>query len=172
MEGEGFSVNIPLPAGTGDKSYLYAFSQIIPDLIRKYKPEILINQFGADGHFQDPLVGLSLTTKAYQQIASILHKLAHEVCDGRYIILGGGGYVPENVARCWAIAFIEISEAISKADLYRELFDKVERRESEAVVKEVRETVRALRELISLAPADSRSSRDNQRCGKPPKRMR
>jgi acetoin utilization protein AcuC len=147
-EGKGYSVNVPLPANTGDKAYLYAFKEIVPPLIKKYKPEILINQFGVDSHYQDPLVGLSLTTKAYQEISLIMHKLAHEICEGKYLIVGGGGYNVRNVARCWAIMFITVAEIEPKDQKkYKELFDP-ELRESKEIFEKVKETVEDVKGLI------------------------
>ncbi len=93
-EGKGYSVNVPLPVGTFDEAYLEAFNEVVPPLIEKYKPDILLNQFGVDTHYQDPLVGLSLTTKSYVEVSSTLHRLAHKVSGGKYLIFGGGGYEP------------------------------------------------------------------------------
>lgn len=145
--GRGYSVNIPLQAGTGDKAYLYAFNEIVPPLIKKYEPEILLNQFGVDTHYQDPLVGLSLTTKAYKEISSSLHELAQEVSEGKYLMFGGGGYKPKNVARCWAIMFVTVAEAQPKEPKkYEELFDPELKEEDE--FEKVKETVDHVKELI------------------------
>jgi acetoin utilization protein AcuC len=144
-KGLGFSVNIPLPIGTGDEDYLYAFNEIVPRLIENYKPEILIHQFGVDAHYQDPLVHLSLTTKAYKEISEITHELAHKYSNGKYLILGGGGYEPENVARCWAIMFITISESkVKDLEAYNKLFDPLINKERKPKVKEVVEKVKKL----------------------------
>jgi acetoin utilization protein AcuC len=72
---------------------------------RAYKPEVIVNQFGVDGHYGDPLVGLSLTTRSYIEIAETLHNLAHRMCGGKLLVLGGGGYDVKNTARCWAVMF-------------------------------------------------------------------
>jgi acetoin utilization deacetylase AcuC-like enzyme len=48
-------------------------------------------------------VRLGLTAGAYHEIALRLHALAHDLCGGRLLAIAGGGYVPEAVARCWAI---------------------------------------------------------------------
>ena len=109
-EGEGYSVNVPLPAGTGDETYMSAFRELVPSLVRNYRPDIILNQFGVDGHYDDPLVGLSLTTNTYKEVASVLHGLSHEACRGRYLVFGGGGYNLDNVPRCWATMFLTISE--------------------------------------------------------------
>ncbi|WXG42798.1 MAG: acetoin utilization protein AcuC [Promethearchaeati archaeon SRVP18_Atabeyarchaeia-1] len=109
--GRGYKVNIPLPPLTGSECYLHAFDEVTPALIRAFKPEIIVNQFGADTHYDDPLAHLSLTMDVYGKIASRLHSLAHEVCGGKYLVLGGGGYKPESVARVWTTMFSNISES-------------------------------------------------------------
>ncbi|MDQ1280094.1 MAG: Acetoin utilization protein AcuC [Thermoproteota archaeon] len=137
--GKGYSVNIPLPGDVDDESYLRAFQEVVPPLIEKYEPEIIINQFGVDGHYQDPLVGLALTTQGYERISKIMHDLAHRFSDGRLLILGGGGYGVNNTAKCWAIMFTTISEALPKESIerYNRLFD----RESPVCSNEVRRIV-------------------------------
>lgn len=125
-EGAGYSVNIPLLGGTGDEAYLYAFREVVQPLLESYRPEILINQFGVDGHYQDPLVGLALTTRTYEEVAKTMHNLAHRLCHGRLLVLGGGGYDVNNTARCWAIMFATICEGLPEKNLegYRRLFDE------------------------------------------------
>ncbi len=149
-EGKGYSVNIPLPPGTPDDVYIWAFNEVVPPLIRSYRPEILLNQFGVDGHYQDPLVGLALTTKTYAAVASTMHQLAHEVCNGRYLIFGGGGYDPNNSARCWAVMFANVSEApqeISR-EKYVELFDQTQPASNDRAFEEVKKTVDKLKRLV------------------------
>lgn len=108
-EAQGSKVNVPLPPLTSNDCYLHAFDELVPPLLRVFKPEIIVNQFGVDTYFDDPLAHLSLTMEAYNALASRLHSIAHEVCGGKYVVLGGGGYKPENVARAWTIMFSTIS---------------------------------------------------------------
>lgn len=147
-KGNGYSVNIPLPEGTFDEAYLHAFRQIVPPLIKAYSPEIIITQFGVDAHFQDPLVGLALTTKAYQEIARIMHELAHKVCDGKLLIVGGGGYNIENTARCWAVMFINISGVKINGKKYEELLDKTQPKKTGEILKKVKEITKEVKNLI------------------------
>jgi len=147
--GEGYSVNIPLQMGTYDEAYLYAFHEIVPPLLKAYKPEIIVNQFGVDSHYEDPLVGLSLTTKAYIEIAKTLHGLAHELTGGKYVITGGGGYEPKNVSRCWAVMFITVSEAEPKnKEEYEKILDKVEPKKDPQTFKKVKEVVKEIKKKI------------------------
>jgi acetoin utilization protein AcuC len=97
----GLKINIPLSPFTGDKSYMALFREIVPAAVRKYRPQILLLQCGADAHANDLLAHLQLTTKTYSNVAKIVHELAHEVADGRLVVFGGGGYNIANVVRTW-----------------------------------------------------------------------
>ncbi|MEZ0290350.1 MAG: acetoin utilization protein AcuC [Sulfolobales archaeon] len=124
-EGEGYNINIPLPEGVDDISYLYAFREIVIPALLEYKPELIILQYGADSHYEDPLVGLGLTTYGYQEIMKIIHRVAHETSSGRILATGGGGYVPENVARIWSIGFITLADLdIDISDLHDKTYSR------------------------------------------------
>lgn len=124
-EGYGYTVNIPLIGYTNDDTYLYAINEIVVPMLIYYKPEIIVTQFGADAHVNDPLVGLSLTTRTYVEVAKVLHKLSHEISNGRLLVLGGGGYNPDDTARCWALGFIEISGIDLDSKMKESLYDKI-----------------------------------------------
>ncbi len=101
--GLGYAVNVALPPGTGDAQWLRAFDAVVPPLLRAFKPEILVTQHGCDSHFLDPLAHLEVSVDAQRQVAIWLHDLAHEMCDGRWVLTGGGGYaVVQVVPRAWA----------------------------------------------------------------------
>jgi acetoin utilization protein AcuC len=99
---EGTAVNVALPGFTGDAGWLRAFSGVVPVLLRAFEPEILVTQCGCDGHRADPLTDLRLTVDGQRAAYLLLHHLAHELCDGRWIALGGGGYaLADVVPRAW-----------------------------------------------------------------------
>ncbi|WP_246081883.1 acetoin utilization protein AcuC [Nocardioides litoris] len=99
---EGFAVNVPLPPRTGDAGWLRAFHAVVPELLREVRPQVLVTQHGCDSHRDDPLADLALSVDAQRAAAVALHDLAHEVCDGRWVALGGGGYaVTTVVPRAW-----------------------------------------------------------------------
>ena len=106
--GRGYSVNVPLPPYTRDVSYLYAFQEIVPPLARAFRPEILVSQLGADGHALDPLTHLMLTTETYEAVGMMLDELSKELCGGRWIATGGGGYEVTAVPRVWTVLFSTI----------------------------------------------------------------
>jgi acetoin utilization protein AcuC len=100
--GEGYAVNVALPAGTGDAGWLRALDAVALPLLRSFKPTVLVTQHGCDSHRLDPLAHLELTVDGQRQAQLLLHELAHELCDGRWISTGGGGYaLVQVVPRTW-----------------------------------------------------------------------
>jgi acetoin utilization protein AcuC len=101
-DGAGASVNVPLPAGTGDGGWLRAFHAVVPPLVRAFQPQVLVTQHGCDTHALDPLAHLLMSVEGQRTAYRALHELAHEVCEGRWVALGGGGYEPVQVVpRAW-----------------------------------------------------------------------
>ncbi|HEV8468386.1 MAG TPA: acetoin utilization protein AcuC [Candidatus Limnocylindria bacterium] len=98
--GEGYTMNLPLRRGDGDAVFLAAVDVAL-ERVRGHRPEVLLVQFGTDGHVDDPFSHLRLSDAAYVSAAERAHALAHEVCGGALVLLGGGGYSPETVARVW-----------------------------------------------------------------------
>jgi acetoin utilization protein AcuC len=106
---QGSAANIPLHPSTAGKVWLEAFDAAVEPLIRAYQPDILVTQLGCDTHATDPLAHLSLTVDDHASIYRRLHRLAHEVCDGRWLATGGGGYqLVQVVPRSWTLAFAEM----------------------------------------------------------------
>jgi acetoin utilization protein AcuC len=99
---QGEAVNIALPPGTGDSKWLRALHATALPLVRAFKPDVLVTQHGCDTHAQDPLAHLAMSVDAQRVAAESLHRLSHEVCDGRWVALGGGGYeLVQVVPRTW-----------------------------------------------------------------------
>ncbi len=107
---EGTAVNVALPSDTGDSGWLRAFSAIVPPLVHAFEPEILVTQLGCDSHRLDPLAHLNLSVDAHRATYAALHELAHDVADGRWVALGGGGYdVVQVVPRSWTHLLAEMT---------------------------------------------------------------
>jgi acetoin utilization protein AcuC len=99
----GSAVNVALPPGTADAGWLRAFHAVVPPLLREFEPEILVTQHGCDSHRDDPLADLMLSVDGQRASYLALHDLAHEVCAGRWVVTGGGGYaLVEVVPRAWS----------------------------------------------------------------------
>lgn len=110
--GAGTKMNVGLPPGSGDAEFFEAFNRV-EEFIRKLKPEMIFFQCGADGLAGDPITDLRYTPTVHAYAAMRLHRLAHELCGGRILAMGGGGYDPGNVWAAWSAVVKELS---GKAD--------------------------------------------------------
>jgi acetoin utilization protein AcuC len=99
-EAYGYSVNFPFPPYTDDEPYLEAFRALVPPLVQRFKPDIVVSQLGCDTHWRDPLTHLNLTTRAYEALVRDIKELAP-----RWLALGGGGYDLGVVTRAWTLAY-------------------------------------------------------------------
>lgn len=104
-EGQGFTVNLPLAPYTDDEVYLWAFEQVVPPLVERFQPHIVVSQLGVDTYYRDPLTHLCLTTAGYVAVVERIKGLAP-----RWVALGGGGYDVTVVPRAWALAYGVMSE--------------------------------------------------------------
>jgi len=99
--GYGYSVNVPLAPHTVDETYLWAFRQVVPPLVRSFKPDVLATQLGVDTHVSDPLTHLALTSYGHREAVRELSRLS----PGKWVAFGGGGYDLSAVTRCWTLDF-------------------------------------------------------------------
>ncbi len=100
---EGSAVNVALPPNTDDSGWLRAFHAVVPSVVRAFRPEVILSQCGADGHRLDPLADLRLTVDGQRESYLAMRALADELCGGRWVVTGGGGYaLVEAVPRAWA----------------------------------------------------------------------
>lgn len=88
--GEGFTVNIPLPAGTGDEGYRRVFEEVIVPLGRAFRSDLMLVSAGYDAHAGDPLGGMLVSTAGF----GTLTRLAREAAGGstRMVAVLEGGY--------------------------------------------------------------------------------
>ena len=109
-EGKGYSVNVPLLPYTDDDSFIPTFEAVVPEALRAFEPDLIISQNGCDAHTLDPLTHLSATTRLYEHVPAAIHDLAHELCDGRWVATGGGGYdIWRVVPRAWSALWAAVS---------------------------------------------------------------
>jgi acetoin utilization deacetylase AcuC-like enzyme len=91
-EGQGTTVNVPLPAWCGDGEYLQAFEQVLVPLAHRFRPELILVSAGYDAHWADPLSYMQLSVDGYARMAHILKQLASDLCQGRLVLSLEGGY--------------------------------------------------------------------------------
>ncbi len=91
-KGEGKTVNLPLPGGSGDPSFESVTDDIIVPVIESYSPDLLFISLGVDSHIMDPLTSLTLSTPGYLRMIEALKDIATRTCNGRVVHELEGGY--------------------------------------------------------------------------------
>lgn len=110
--GSHHAVNVPLNDGIEDDDYVRLFKEIIGACVEHYRPTAVLLQCGADSLGADRLGRFNLSIPAHGACVQFVKDLNLPI-----VMVGGGGYTPRNVARCWAY---ETSVMIG-ADLHNDL---------------------------------------------------
>lgn len=109
---QGTAVNVALPPRTDGAHWLRAVDAVVPAVVREFRPQVIVSQHGCDAHGNDPLTDLNVGVGAQRTAARWVHELAHELADGRWVALGGGGYaVVDVVPLVWASLVAEAAHA-------------------------------------------------------------
>jgi acetoin utilization protein AcuC len=159
-KGKGCSVNIPLPPSSDDELFVYAFNEVVPLLLERFRPDIVVGQLGVDSFRTDPLAHLNYSTNGFCEVVSKMKELSP-----RWIALGGGGYEITNVAKAWTLAWaimnnVDLQDELPQAFLEhyplegfrsRKLRDEEYREEGaekEMMRNEVRKVVARIRQEV------------------------
>lgn len=105
---EGTKLNLPLAPGSGDREFFAAWEKGLAHL-RHFKPQFLLLQAGADALAGDPLADLRCTPAIHARVARDLRGLADDMCGGRLMAFGGGGYTLPNLAAAWTAVLAELT---------------------------------------------------------------
>ena len=103
-QGIGNSFNLPVPPGFNDTEMHAVLLRLILPRLAAFAPEVVILQCGADALTEDPLSRLTLSNNAHWGVVAALRDAAP-----RLLVLGGGGYNPWSVGRCWAGVWATLS---------------------------------------------------------------
>ena len=93
--------------GSGDREFRVAWEKVV-EHVRNHAPEFIVFQCGADSIAGDPLAHLQYTPAAHAHAARSLCGLANELCNGRLMGFGGGGYNRGNIAAAWCAVLDEL----------------------------------------------------------------
>jgi acetoin utilization deacetylase AcuC-like enzyme len=104
--GEGFSLNIPLPAGSGVGAYVAAYERVVAPALRSFRPDLIIVASGLDANNLDPLSRMMMTSAGFRELTRLLMEVADDVCDGRLVVEHEGGYSSAYVPFC-GLAVVE-----------------------------------------------------------------
>jgi acetoin utilization deacetylase AcuC-like enzyme len=104
--GAGFTVNLPLPPGSGDAAYRAAFERVVLPIADAFKPQLVLVSAGQDASTMDPLGRMCVTTEGYRQLTQHMLDVAERHADGRLVVLQEGGYSELYAPYC-TLAIIE-----------------------------------------------------------------
>jgi acetoin utilization deacetylase AcuC-like enzyme len=91
-KGYGFTLNLPMPAGSDDEDYLKVFGEEIVPALEKFQPEFIIISAGFDAHRDDPLAGMNLTEEAFHKMTKLTNEVARKFSNSKILSVLEGGY--------------------------------------------------------------------------------
>ncbi|MBS7649863.1 histone deacetylase [Candidatus Bathyarchaeota archaeon] len=142
-EGRGYTVNLPLPAGTPGDVYDQIIGELIIPLAEEFKPDMIVASAGFDAYYGDPIANLQFTTQTYINITSRLIELTDKVCKGRLTMILEGGYDLEAVPKI-------ITEVISTlAGLGNYAIEDSHLPIEQGKIREVEDRIRKLKTILS-----------------------
>lgn len=136
-DGEGYTVNVPLPPGMEDGDYIFVFKEILLPLSEEFRPEFILVSAGFDAHRDDPLGGMRLTEKGYGKISRILLEIAEKCCPSKILFSLEGGYNIKALSESVRVVLSEMKKESVAEDFPLE------------PKREVQERVKSLKRLLS-----------------------
>lgn len=100
----GSALNLPVPRGFNDSEMALVLEALILPRLAAFRPEAIVLQAGADALLEDPLSRLALSNNAHRAVLAALRQMAP-----RLLLLGGGGYNPWSVGRCWTLLWADLA---------------------------------------------------------------
>ncbi|MBA3617376.1 MAG: histone deacetylase, partial [Rubrobacteraceae bacterium] len=91
-EGRGFTVNVPLSAGSGEDLYAGALAGVFLPVLREFVPGVIVVSAGFDAHVDDLLGGMALGSDAFGRFAALISELSSEVGAAPPAFILEGGY--------------------------------------------------------------------------------
>ncbi|MEP6953129.1 MAG: histone deacetylase [Solirubrobacteraceae bacterium] len=88
--GEGYAVNLPVPDGSGDETFVSLVEHVFAPLARAYRPALVLISAGFDAHVNDPLAGCRVTTAGYAAMAAAIRNVTDELGVPVGLVLEGG----------------------------------------------------------------------------------
>lgn len=103
---EGKNINIPLPGGSGNATYLAVIQKIIKPILQQYSPDMIFVSSGVDASARDSLGRMNLSSEGFRLMTREIKSIADSVCDGKIVFVHEGGYSSSYSPYC-ALAIIE-----------------------------------------------------------------
>ncbi|MEL6182445.1 MAG: histone deacetylase, partial [Myxococcota bacterium] len=96
--GQGYNINVALPAGCGDEDYAAGFERLLVPIAEAYQPEMIVVSAGFDAHVRDPLAQMHVSTEGFAALCGMVMDLAERLCEGRLALTLEGGYDLEGLS--------------------------------------------------------------------------
>ncbi len=109
-DGEGYTVNLPMPIGARDGDYVGAFERVIEPIVDQFAPEALLVSAGFDPHAREPLASLQLSEAGFAAMALRVLRMAQRHCEGRLALALEGGYDRPATSRSVAAVLTAIAD--------------------------------------------------------------
>ena len=97
-DGLKYTINVPLPAGSGDDDYVNAFEETLAPAAFEFSPDFVLISAGFDAHKNDLLGGMRVTQQGFSRLTEIVKHIAEECCSDRIVSILEGGYTLEDLA--------------------------------------------------------------------------
>jgi acetoin utilization deacetylase AcuC-like enzyme len=113
--GYGYTINLPVPAGAGDETFVSLVRDVAVPLARSYRPQLVLVSAGYDAHADDPLADCRVSDAGFGAMAALVRDLGHELG----VPVGGvleGGYAVDALARCVALTMQTLAAAPASPD--------------------------------------------------------
>jgi acetoin utilization deacetylase AcuC-like enzyme len=132
-EGEGATLNIPIPSGSGDEAAKQVFDRVVAPAMRKHQPEMIFVSAGYDAHWKDPQAALQFQSSTFHYLSKKIKALSEEIssCRGRCVFVLEGGYdlgaLGDSVVESFrGLCDLESKPRMDSSALYEEPMAKVE----------------------------------------------
>lgn len=106
-DGRGYTVNVPLPGGLGDRDYAAIYRDLLTPIAEQFAPELILVSAGFDPHRDDPLGDMQVTADGFAHLCGVVCDLADRLAGGRVALLLEGGYdlrgLADSVHACTAV---------------------------------------------------------------------
>jgi len=94
LQGQGYTINMPVFAQFGDQEYTFLVGRLLQGLVEQFMPQIILVSAGYDGHKDDTISNTLLSTEWFGTVTTMLKQYAEETCEGRLMCILEGGYNP------------------------------------------------------------------------------
>jgi acetoin utilization protein AcuC len=105
----GTKLNIPMPPQSDDALFFKMWPQV-ESFLEKHRPQFILFQCGADSIKGDPITDMEYSEKAHAYATKRLSEMAERHCDGKLLVMGGGGYNHDNIAKTWTAVVSELAK--------------------------------------------------------------